>query len=1079
MSESNPLFNESTNFQDLLMSESYIDDIMTSINNNLSTTQSSTVTLSEFETQIQEMFVDDNTTNSSSSRSGDLSLNDFQYPIPSLNSQKPFLYLPNSTSFDNSFPESLHNSLNSLNSLNPLNSLNSLYSSKNSMEAQEPFLFSSNSVNIGPSEPLLYSPISSEESIEDNSFPDNISPLTYTFFQDLNVPLNNSALVDFGSYSPIEDTFDTYNTQLSPDSNLDTRGIQLENGRKHVGIEYDSISFDESLKKKRKDTNGTVKSVKKTKKNNSSIKHETNSNISATLNEDSLTSNTRSKSPVIDKNIINAILAALSDTTNRTIESSDTKLVKNKHSNEDNTSLNESSLSNSKLSPKPSTTTSETQTNQKTIINQQKNKAHNVIERRYRNNINERINELKSVVPALCHLKTNDDDVIEEVDGIPAATKTNKATVLNKATEYIIHLKKKNLKLKNENTVLKKIIADVPCGIEFLKKIEREMETPPDTPISEVDPSYIPYQHKSLTPPGNSGSRILMSLFLCMTFLTDLSKCVQSVSHHHHDEGRVIASNNNESLVQSEIHSGITIEIWYFVRIITFLMCFTYIIRPSLFSIKAQHNRKPVTISCLTSKTKDVTELHSFLSSFTNISSMNTLGFAVGLFIESLRLFLRGFFGWEIFCGYANVDMDRDERLLEIELWNRLGEAELCGGNKHTTRFSILYTCLRTINLLENPYAYNRNMRINPSRIYANAALQCYVGLCSIPFLRHRALSHFWKLAIKEKRFFSSEEKWLELALANDQNDDMLINVANRIRDHVFHSFKPTISTTIPLVYVSEVQALFHIKEAFYNVISERHDIIKIQKKSQFTFSELYDITTPTSLIHWYALIGCVVQAFYEEKNDLGKRLVNKLKEESKTDNNLNKQIMLMSLISQSLLICGKIEASIHCADKAINYVSLRKNEQMEISEIEKDFMIRDIVKDVQDLAEFCVGWMVLETRIIILGIIGNLLSKNKVKILPNVLDEKHLRTSIDILARYLRRSTKSNAFDSIPKLRERFIRKLDAVGRIVSGIDEDNDSGRDCNDKQYNNEYKATRALCILKDIKTQEIRSSYISFD
>ncbi|CAG8768306.1 7078_t:CDS:2, partial [Gigaspora rosea] len=430
--------------------------------------------------------------------------------------------------------------------------------------------------------------------------------------------------------------------------------------------------------------------------------------------------------------------------------------------------------------------------------------------------------------------------------------------------------------------------------------------------------------------------------------------------------------------------------------------------------------------------TKDATELYSSLSSLTNISSINTLGFVAGLFIESLRLFLRGFLGWEFFCGYVNVDMDGDERLLEIELWNRLGEAELCGGNKHATRLSILYTCLRTINLLENPYTYNRNMRINPSRIYANAALQCYVSLRSIPLLRHRAVSHFWKLAIKEKNFFSSEEKWLEIALFNDQNNNILLeNVANRIRDHVFHSFKPTISTTIPLVYVSEVQALFHIKEAFYNLISERHDIIKIQKKSQFTFSELYSITTPASLIHWYALIGCIVQAFYEDKNDLGTKLVNKLKKESKTDDNLNKQIMIMSLVSRSLLICGNVEASIHCADKALNYVYLRKNEQMEITKIEKDFMIKDFVKDVQDLAEFCVGWIVLETRIVVLGIGGNLLSKNKIPILPNVLDEKHLRTSIDILARYLRRSTKSNAFDSIPKLRERFIRKLDALGRI------------------------------------------------
>ncbi|PKC07197.1 HLH-domain-containing protein, partial [Rhizophagus irregularis] len=74
---------------------------------------------------------------------------------------------------------------------------------------------------------------------------------------------------------------------------------------------------------------------------------------------------------------------------------------------------------------------------------QQKKVAHNAIERRYRNNINDRINDLKNVVPALCHLKSKDskdDDDIDEVDGIPAATKLNKATILRKATEYITYL---------------------------------------------------------------------------------------------------------------------------------------------------------------------------------------------------------------------------------------------------------------------------------------------------------------------------------------------------------------------------------------------------------------------------------------------------------------------------------------------------------------------------------------------------------------------------------------------------------------------------------------------------------------
>ncbi|KAI8850460.1 helix-loop-helix DNA-binding domain-containing protein [Chytridium lagenaria] len=89
--------------------------------------------------------------------------------------------------------------------------------------------------------------------------------------------------------------------------------------------------------------------------------------------------------------------------------------------------------------------------------------AHNAIERRYRNNINQRISDLKAVVPALNVPRTtstsatasskkrkdaiddsdddDDNDSTELVDGIPAATKSNKATILRKATEYIVHLK--------------------------------------------------------------------------------------------------------------------------------------------------------------------------------------------------------------------------------------------------------------------------------------------------------------------------------------------------------------------------------------------------------------------------------------------------------------------------------------------------------------------------------------------------------------------------------------------------------------------------------------------------------------
>ncbi|CAG8777264.1 127_t:CDS:1, partial [Dentiscutata heterogama] len=152
-----------------------------------------------------------------------------------------------------------------------------------------------------------------------------------------------------------------------------------------------------------------------------------------------------------------------------------------------------------------------------------------------------------------------DDDVTEEIDGVLAATKTNKATILRKATEYIVYLKKKNLDLKCENVILKKIIAAIPGGIELYDaylKIESEMETPPDTPPSEFDSSYITYQYKPSTPPsGNAGSRVLMTLFMCMTFFTDPSKYAQSDSHHHHHKGHVIANNDKESVVPDGIHS--------------------------------------------------------------------------------------------------------------------------------------------------------------------------------------------------------------------------------------------------------------------------------------------------------------------------------------------------------------------------------------------------------------------------------------------------------------------------------------------------------------------------------------------
>ncbi|KAJ3042994.1 hypothetical protein HK097_001850, partial [Rhizophlyctis rosea] len=107
------------------------------------------------------------------------------------------------------------------------------------------------------------------------------------------------------------------------------------------------------------------------------------------------------------------------------------------------------------------------------IIKHQRKVAHNAIERRYRNNINDRIAELRSVVPALNNPKIRDakgskrhreeesdsdedgDAGGELMDGIPAATRLNKATILRKSTEYILYLKERVGRAEGENAVLR------------------------------------------------------------------------------------------------------------------------------------------------------------------------------------------------------------------------------------------------------------------------------------------------------------------------------------------------------------------------------------------------------------------------------------------------------------------------------------------------------------------------------------------------------------------------------------------------------------------------------------------------
>ncbi|EXJ72731.1 uncharacterized protein A1O5_03878 [Cladophialophora psammophila CBS 110553] len=91
-----------------------------------------------------------------------------------------------------------------------------------------------------------------------------------------------------------------------------------------------------------------------------------------------------------------------------------------------------------------------------------KKRPHNIIEKRYRANLNEKIAELRDSVPSLRFAQkskirdsANGESDEDDLDGLTPSNKLNKASVLTKAVEYIRHLEFRTKRLEEENKSLK------------------------------------------------------------------------------------------------------------------------------------------------------------------------------------------------------------------------------------------------------------------------------------------------------------------------------------------------------------------------------------------------------------------------------------------------------------------------------------------------------------------------------------------------------------------------------------------------------------------------------------------------
>ncbi|KAI9016433.1 hypothetical protein CLU79DRAFT_847614 [Phycomyces nitens] len=408
---------------------------------------------------------------------------------------------------------------------------------------------------------------------------------------------------------------------------------------------------------------------------------------------------------------------------------------------------------------------------------QLKKTAHNAIERRYRNNINDRIAELKNAVPALLHAKPKDtrtgkrahrsiddddddgEDSEEFLDGVAVATKLNKATILRKATEYILHLKKSGEDMKRENATLQHILSKMPGGPASLnlyrqQKMQREQDALHQQVVErqllkqqqqqrkaasrkrsrqqsssfdthdEYESSASSTGSDPLTPPAIS-NQVYMAVFMALTFfstspLTSGPNASEQYQNHHH---RSRTAGLDQTQYQPNIETTSTnmfvafwpTDLWSVLRTTVFVICLVQLLMPMLkatFSPSFKLRRVPAANrsrraarqrsnqDVVTGQIKAV-QIHDMLirslEETGDCPPRTTFGLVLSFTKELLRLVSRHIFGYEIFYTPQPLVQEWSSLLR----WIKLNEVLLLGGSPGCSSLYMLYSCLHMVNQMD------------------------------------------------------------------------------------------------------------------------------------------------------------------------------------------------------------------------------------------------------------------------------------------------------------------------------------------------------------------------------------------
>ena len=415
-----------------------------------------------------------------------------------------------------------------------------------------------------------------------------------------------------------------------------------------------------------------------------------------------------------------------------------------------------------------------------------KKTSHNVIEKRYRNNLNDKILELRDSVPSLrvTSKPNGEEDGSEDLEGLTPAHKLNKSTIMAKATEYIRHLEKRNKSMSDDLDALKRrlraleqaqsrnsALPDATAGVRprhtsTTHASAMDLDVSHSMPFAtSIDEFGIHRRQSDDEQSGSNGNGFMSKLMM-----GSMAGLMTMESFLEHDQSgqdpssrglsaapldlvrRAFSGSNGGSPASLASHSYLPL-----VKISLILVCLAYLLRP-LFH--ARPNRKAasiphITLTAAPSLASPVeTRRKAWLTAIQTVWTPRPfLLEVVAVTVRMIELSLRRIIGFD---RYAELlGMSKDQEAARIKAWDIAIDAQLAGGDAEVSYYRLLLTLMASGTLPDSPIRLMQKA-VHFRIFFWEIANAGYGNLFMFKTFTAKVARVYWNSARKQQRALAS-----------------------------------------------------------------------------------------------------------------------------------------------------------------------------------------------------------------------------------------------------------------------------------------------------------------------------------